>query len=55
MGIVKLKGDLYDNLAAADRAEAEFVKTVDAYVANTGIVARAVAAHREVWPDLRLE
>ena len=39
MGIVKLKGDLYDNLAAADRAEAEFVKTVDAYVANTGIVA----------------
>jgi putative flavoprotein involved in K+ transport len=40
-GIVKLKGDLHDNLAAADRAEAEFVKAVDSYVASTGMPAPA--------------
>jgi putative flavoprotein involved in K+ transport len=36
-GIVQLAGDLHDNLAAADRAEAEFVKAVDAHVAATGM------------------
>jgi putative flavoprotein involved in K+ transport len=38
-GIVKLGSDLHDNLAAADRAEAEFTKAVDAYVAATGMLA----------------
>ena len=38
-GIVTLARDLHDNLAAADRAEAEFVKTVDAYFAATGMTA----------------
>jgi putative flavoprotein involved in K+ transport len=47
-GIVKLKGDLHDNLAEADRAEAEFVKAVDAYVASTGM-----AASEETLPVLR--
>ena len=37
-GIVKFKDDLHDNLAAADRAEAEFVRAVDGYIANTAIV-----------------
>jgi putative flavoprotein involved in K+ transport len=46
--IVKLKGDLHSNLAAADRAEAELVKTIDAYVADTGIV-----APEETLPVLR--
>jgi len=36
-GIIKLNSDLHDNLAAADRAEAEFVKTVDAYIAANGL------------------
>jgi putative flavoprotein involved in K+ transport len=36
-GIVELAGDLHDNLAAADRAEAEFINSVDAYVARTGM------------------
>src|SRR5262249_54533323 len=36
-GIVTLARDLHDNLAAADRAEAEFVNTVDAYVVATGM------------------
>jgi putative flavoprotein involved in K+ transport len=40
-GIVKLKGDLHDNLAEADRAEAEFVQAVEAYVASTGMSAPA--------------
>jgi putative flavoprotein involved in K+ transport len=35
--MVRLAGDLHDNLAAADRAEAEFTKSVDAYVARTGM------------------
>lgn len=47
-GIVKLRDDLHDNLAAADRAEAELVKAVDAYVANAGIV-----APEETLPVLR--
>jgi putative flavoprotein involved in K+ transport len=47
-GIVKLKGDLYDNLAAADRTEAEFVKAVDGYVASTGMSVPA-----ETLPILR--
>jgi len=41
--IVRLKGDLHDNLATADRAEAEFVKAVDSYVASTGMSAPAEA------------
>jgi putative flavoprotein involved in K+ transport len=36
-GIIKLGSDLHDNLAAADRAEAEFTKAVDAYVAATAM------------------
>lgn len=36
--VLTLAGDLHDNLAAADRAEAELVKAVDAYVAQTGMV-----------------
>jgi len=36
-GIVELAGDLHDNLAAADRAEAEFINSVDAYVARAGM------------------
>ena len=47
-GIVKLKGDLHDNLAEADRAEADFVKTVDSYIAATGMSAPA-----ETLPVLR--
>ena len=47
-GIVKLKGDPHDNLAEADRAEPEFVKAVDAYVASTGMSAPA-----EMLPVLR--
>ena len=47
-GILKLKGDLHDNLAAADRAEAEFVKAVDAFVASSGMSAPA-----ETLPVLR--
>jgi putative flavoprotein involved in K+ transport len=47
-GIVKLGSDLHDNLAAADRAEAEFVRAVDSYVAAT-----AVSAPEETLPVLR--
>jgi putative flavoprotein involved in K+ transport len=47
-GIVKLSTDLHDNLAAADRAEADFVKAVDTYVAVTGM-----AALEETLPTLR--
>jgi putative flavoprotein involved in K+ transport len=36
-GIIKLNSDLHDNLAAADRAEAEFVEAVDAYIAASGL------------------
>ena len=38
-GVVRLAGDLHENLAAADRAEAEFVKSVDGYVARSGLKA----------------
>jgi putative flavoprotein involved in K+ transport len=46
--ILRLKSDLHDNLAAADRAEAEFVKSVDAYV-----VATAMSAPEETLSVLR--
>src|SRR5215471_3720754 len=46
--IISLKGDLHDNLAAADRAEAEFVEAVDAYVA-----AKGMAVPEETLPILR--
>jgi len=36
--VVRLRSDLHDNLAAADRAEAEFVRSVDAYVVNAGML-----------------
>jgi putative flavoprotein involved in K+ transport len=36
-GIIELAGDLHDNLAAADRAEAEFIKSVDDYVDRIGM------------------
>jgi len=36
-GAVKFAGDLHDNLAAADRAEAEFIKSVDDYIARIGL------------------
>jgi len=38
-GVVTLAGDLRDNLAAADRSEADLVKAVDAHVAQTRTVA----------------
>jgi putative flavoprotein involved in K+ transport len=47
-GIVKLGSDLHDNLAAADRAEAEFVTAVDAFIA-----ANAVSAPEQALPVLR--
>src|SRR5262249_9536937 len=47
-GIVKLGRDLHDNLAAADRAEAEFVRAVDAHIAATGL-----SAPEETLPVLR--
>ena len=47
-GIVKLASDLHDNLAAADRAEAEFTKAVDAYIA-----ASAMSVPEETLPGLR--
>ncbi|HWZ36738.1 MAG TPA: NAD(P)/FAD-dependent oxidoreductase [Bradyrhizobium sp.] len=37
--VLELASDLHDNLAAADRAEAEFVRAVDAYVTATGMTA----------------
>jgi putative flavoprotein involved in K+ transport len=45
--VVKLKGDLHDNLTAADEAEAEFVKAVDAFIATT-----AMSAPEETLPVL---
>jgi putative flavoprotein involved in K+ transport len=47
-GIVHLAGDLHDNLAAADRAEAEFVKSVDDYIARAGMT-----VPQESLPTLR--
>jgi len=37
--VVELAGDLHDNLAAADRAEAEFARSVDAFIAEAEILA----------------
>jgi putative flavoprotein involved in K+ transport len=47
-GVIKLAPDLYDNLAAADGAEADFANAVDAYVDTTGM-----AAPEEELPILR--
>jgi putative flavoprotein involved in K+ transport len=47
-GIAKLGSDLHDNLAAADRAEREFVESIDSYVAATGM-----SAPEETLPVLR--
>ena len=47
-GIIELAGDLHDNLTAADRAEAEFIKSMDAYVARTGMT-----VPEEMLPALR--
>jgi putative flavoprotein involved in K+ transport len=56
--IVRLKGDLHDNLAAADRAEADFVRAVDAYVTTTALPAPAetlpscaMGSTRKDWPS----
>ena len=47
-GKLKLAPDLWDNLAGADAHEADFIKSVDAYVAKTGM-----AAPEEKLPVLR--
>jgi putative flavoprotein involved in K+ transport len=47
-GKLKLAPDLWDNLAAADAHEADFVKSVDVYIAKTGMV-----APEETLPALR--
>ena len=47
-GKLKLAPDLRDNLANADRHEADFVRAVDEYVAKTGMLVPA-----EVLPVLR--
>src|SRR5215468_10265823 len=47
-GKLKLAPDLWDNLAGADAHEAEFLKSVDAYIARTGMV-----APEESLPTLR--
>src|SRR5262249_6672785 len=47
-GHIRLAPDLHDNLAAADRHEADCAKSVDAYVAATGM-----AAPLETLPELR--
>jgi len=47
-GKLKLAPDLWDNLAGADAHEAEFLKSVDAYIARTGTV-----APEESLPTLR--
>src|SRR6516225_3867829 len=47
-GIVELAVDLHDNLAAADRAEAAFIKAVDAHVAAT-----KMTVPEETLPALR--
>ena len=40
-GAIQLAPDLHENLAAADRFAAEFARSVDAYIAKTGIAAPA--------------
>ena len=47
-GKIELAPDLYENLAAADWFEADFVDRVDAYIARTGM-----AAPEETLPALR--
>jgi putative flavoprotein involved in K+ transport len=47
-GKIEFAPDLYENLSAADRFEADFVKRVDAYIARTGM-----AAPEETLPALR--
>ncbi|MGY8664214.1 NAD(P)/FAD-dependent oxidoreductase [Bradyrhizobium sp. UFLA05-109] len=47
-GILVVAGDLHDNLAAADQAEAEFVSAVDAHVAAT-----KMTVPEETLPALR--
>jgi putative flavoprotein involved in K+ transport len=47
-GKIELVPDLYENLAAADRFESDFVRRVDAYIARTGM-----AASEETLPALR--
>src|SRR6516165_10276621 len=47
-GIVELASDLHDNLAAADRAEVQFVETVDAHAAAT-----KMTVPEETLPTLR--
>ena len=47
-GKIELAPDLHENLAAADRFEANFVAVVDAYIAKTGL-----AAPKENLPSLR--
>src|SRR5262249_6664320 len=46
--VVRLAPDLHRNLAAADKAEADFVKSVDAYVARN-----RMTAPQEKLPALR--
>jgi len=46
--VIKLADDLHDNLATADRAEAEFVNAVDAHIAAAGL-----SAPEERLPILR--
>jgi putative flavoprotein involved in K+ transport len=47
-GTIEVAPDLHENLAAADRFEADFAKSVDAYVAKVGI-----AVPEETLPVLR--
>jgi putative flavoprotein involved in K+ transport len=47
-GRIVLAPDLHDSLAKADKLEADFVKAVDTYIAETGI-----AAPQETLPSLR--
>jgi putative flavoprotein involved in K+ transport len=47
-GKIEFAPDLYENLSAADRSEADFVKRVDAYIARTGM-----AAPEETLPAFR--
>jgi putative flavoprotein involved in K+ transport len=47
-GKIELAPDLYQNLAAADQFEANLVKDIDAYLAETGML-----APEEAFPVLR--
>ena len=48
-GKLKLAADLWDSLASADQHEAEFVKSVDGYIARIGL--RAPVEHLPVLRD----